>query len=96
MEMIFANILETIMIISFGISWPMNLIRSYRSRSTKGKSILFNYFILFGYICGVISKILSHTFNLAFYFYFPNIIMVTCDIILYYRNKKLEKTAEKG
>lgn len=96
MEMIFANILETIMIISFGISWPMNLIRSYRSRSTKGKSILFNYFILFGYICGVISKILSHTFNLAFYFYFPNIIMVTCDIILYYRNKKLEKAAEKG
>ena len=94
--MIFANILETIMIISFGISWPMNLIRSYRSRSTKGKSILFNYFILFGYICGVISKILSHTFNLAFYFYFPNIIMVTCDIILYYRNKKLEKAAEKG
>ena len=77
MEMIFANILETIMIVSFGISWPMNLIRSYRSRSTKGKSILFNYFILFGYICGVISKILSHTFNLAFYFYFPNIIMVT-------------------
>lgn len=96
MEMIFANILETIMIVSFGISWPMNLIRSYRSRSTKGKSILFNYFILFGYICGVISKILSHTFNLAFYFYFPNIIMVTCDIILYYRNKKLEKAAEKG
>ena len=96
MEMIFANILETIMIISFGISWPMNLIRSYRRRSTKGKSILFNYFILFGYICGVISKILSHTFNLAFYFYFPNIIMVTCDIILYYRNKKLEKAAEKG
>ena len=93
--MIFANILETIMIVSFGISWPMNLIRSYRSRSTKGKSILFNYFILFGYICGVISKILSHTFNLAFYFYFPNIIMVTCDIILYYRNKKLEKAAEK-
>ena len=32
MEMIFANILETIMIISFGISWPMNLIRSYRSQ----------------------------------------------------------------
>ena len=94
MEMIFANILETIMIISFGISWPMNLIRSYRSRSTKGKSILFNYLILFGYICGVISKILSHTFNLAFYFYFPNIIMVTSDIILYYRNKKLEKAAE--
>ena len=85
-----ANILETLMIVSFGISWPMNIIRSYKSRSTKGKSILFNYFILFGYICGVISKILSGTYNLAFYFYFPNITMVTWDIFLYYRNKKLE------
>lgn len=88
---LFASILETIMIVSFGVSWPMNLLRSYRSRSTKGKSILFNYFILFGYICGVISKAITQTYNLAFFFYFPNIIMVTCDILLYYRNRKLEK-----
>ena len=91
MESIFANILETLMIVSFGISWPMNVIRTYRSRSTKGKSILFYYFILFGYICGVFAKILSGTFNLAFYFYFPNIILVVTDTILYFRNKRLEK-----
>ncbi len=89
------EILETLMIVSFGISWPMNIIRSYRSRSTKGKSILFNFFILFGYICGVISKGMTHTYNLAFYFYFPNIIMVFTDILLYYRNKRLEAAAEK-
>ena len=87
---ILANILETLMIVSFGISWPINLGKAFRSRTAKGKSVMFNYFILAGYICGVISKILSHTFNLAFYFYFPNIIMVTADIILYYRNKKLD------
>ncbi len=90
------EILETLMIISFGVSWPMNIIRSYRSRSTKGKSILFNYFILFGYICGVISKGMTQTYNLAFYFYFPNIIMVTTDVFLYYRNKRLEALAEKN
>ena len=59
--------------------------------SSGGKSILFDYLILFGYLCSVASKILSHTFHLAFYFYFPNILMVTCDIILYYRNRKLER-----
>ena len=91
---LFASIFETIMIVSFGVSWPRNVIRSYRSRTTKGKSIMFNYLILFGYICGVISKIMSHTFNLAFWFYFPNIILVTTDIILYYRNRKLEKAEE--
>ena len=89
-----ANVLETLMIVSFGISWPLNLLRAYRSRSTKGKSILFDYFILFGYLCGMASKIMTGTFNLAFYFYIPNTIMVTCDIILYYRNRKLEKAAE--
>lgn len=90
-----ASVLETLMIVSFGISWPINLMKAYRSRSTKGKSIMFDYFILFGYICGIASKIITHTFNLAFYFYFPNLIMVTADIILYYINRKHEKEAEK-
>lgn len=88
-----ADVLETIMIVSFGVSWPMNLIRSYRSRSTKGKSILFNFCILFGYICGLASKFLHKDFSLAFWFYFPNIIMVTLDIMLYYHNRKLEHAA---
>ena len=90
-----ATIFETLMIVSFGISWPVNVSKAYRARSTKGKSILFDYFIFAGYICGIVSKIMTHTFNLAFWFYFPNLIMVTCDIILYYRNKKLEAAAQE-
>ena len=88
-----AEILETLMILSFGISWPINLAKAFRSRSTGGKSILFDYLIGTGYVCGILSKFLSHNFNLAFWFYFPNLIMVTLDIILYYRNKKLEAAA---
>ena len=87
---IIAEIFEALMIISFGVSWPINVIKGYRSRTAKGKSILFDYLVLFGYFCGVASKIISHNFNLAFYFYFPNIIMVITDIIIYYRNKKLD------
>ena len=94
MEML-ASVLETLMIVSFGISWPVNVSKAIRSRSTKGKSIMFDYFILAGYICGLISKFMTHTFNLAFYFYFPNIIMVITDIVVYYRNRKLEAAAEK-
>lgn len=87
----FAEILETLMILSFGISWPINLAKAWRSRSTGGKSIMFDYFIGTGYVCGILSKVISRTFNLAFWFYFPNLIMVTLDIILYYRNKKYEE-----
>ena len=85
-----ADILETLMILCFGISWPINLAKAWRSRSTGGKSIMFDYLIGIGYVCGIASKWLSQNFNLAFWFYFPNLIMVTLDILLYYRNKKLE------
>ncbi len=86
-----AELLEAMMIISFGISWPLSIIRSYRSRSTKGKSIFFSCFILFGYLCGISAKLIEHNHNLAFYFYILNITMVTIDICLYFRNRKLEK-----
>ena len=89
-----ASILETLMIVCFGISWPLSIVRSYRSRSTKGKSLLFMCFILIGYFCGLISKMISHTYNLAFWFYFPNIILVAADICLYFRNRMIEKNAE--
>lgn len=89
--MTLASIFETLMIVCFGISWPMSIVRSYRSRSTKGKSLPFMCMILFGYFCGVAAKLLSHTYNLAFYFYFPNIIMVSTDICLFFRNRQIEK-----
>lgn len=86
-----ASIFETLMIVCFGLSWPLSIIRSIRSRSTKGKSILFMCFIAIGYVCGIVSKLMTHTYNLAFYFYFPNIIMVSTDIALYFRNRRLER-----
>jgi CDP-diglyceride synthetase len=89
-----ADILESAMIICFGLSWPMSIIRSVRSRSTKGKSLMFMCFIAFGYLCGIASKLMTHTYNLAFWFYFPNVIMVCTDIGLYFRNKKLESAAK--
>lgn len=91
-----ASVFETIMIISFGASWPLSIYRSYKSRSTKGKSLFFMCFIVFGYVCGLVAKFLSATYNLAFWFYFPNIILVSTDICLYFRNKRIEKLEEQG
>lgn len=36
-----SDFFEIIMIISFGTSWPMNVAKSYRSRTAKGKSLGF-------------------------------------------------------
>ncbi len=90
-----SEVLETLMIIGFGVSWPLSIMRSYKSRSTKGKSVLFLFCIVFGYICGIVSKLLANNLNLAFWFYIPNIIMVSTDICLYFRNKKIEAGAVK-
>lgn len=93
-QMALANLLETVMIICFGLSWPLSIARSIKSRSTKGKSLMFMCFIGFGYVCGIISKILFHNFNLAFWFYIPNIILVSTDICLYFRNRRIERLEE--
>lgn len=96
-----AEIFEIIMILSFGASWPMNVIKSYKARSTKGKSISFLCLIFFGYVAGIISKFTNEAYMASFsskwyvlVFYFINILMVSADICLYIRNKKLDKLLE--
>ena len=37
-----SEVFEILMIVSFGISWPINVMKSIRTKSTKGKSIFFN------------------------------------------------------
>ena len=92
------ELLEILMIVSFGISWPMNVIKSYKARTTKGKSLAFLLLIFFGYIAGIASKFVNEAYmaNIAekwyvLFFYFLNWFMVGCDLLLYVRNKKLDK-----
>ena len=54
-----SEILEIIMIVSFGASWPMNVVKSYKARTAKGKSVAFLSLILFGYVAGIISKLVN-------------------------------------
>lgn len=97
-----SEILEIIMIVSFGLSWPMNVIKSYKARTTKGKSLAFLCFIFFGYIAGITGKFLNEAYMAEFatkwyvlIFYILNLLMVGADLILYARNKRLDKIASK-
>ncbi|MCR5575603.1 MAG: hypothetical protein K6F56_01190 [Oscillospiraceae bacterium] len=86
------------MLVAFGISWPFNISKSWRSRTAKGKSVAFEFIIVFGYLIGVTGKFitLSRTGVLPYstWFYLADIAMVVFDICLYYRNRKLDKEAE--
>lgn len=91
-----ADILECMMVVCFGISWPLSIIKLWKTRTAKGKSILFSLFVWIGYIFGIISKALSGRTNYVFVFYIINLAAVTIDIILYFRNHRLDKCAESA
>ena len=98
-----AELLEVIMIVSFGASWPLNVLKSYRARTTKGKSLAFLLLIFFGYIAGIASKLVSDTYMASIgqkwyvlFFYVLNFVMVGADLCMYVRNRKLDKLSDKA
>ncbi len=97
-----SEILEIIMIVSFGASWPLNVLKSYRARTAKGKSLWFLLLIFFGYIAGITSKLVNEAYMsqigdkwYVLFFYILNFIMVGADVIMYVRNRKLDKIKEE-
>ena len=95
-----AKILEATMLILFGISWPFNLMKSIKSKSTKGKSLLFLVLIDLGYIAGITSKFFSTTFMWntdwwVFAIYVINFLFVTADLIMYFVNKNRESKSNQ-
>ena len=96
-----SEILEIIMIVSFGASWPLNLMKSYKARTTKGKSLAFLCLILFGYVAGIASKFLNDAYMADFankwyvlVFYVLNFLMVFADLMMYVRNYRLDQAAK--
>ena len=98
----FSEILEVIMIVSFGASWPMNVLKSYKARTAKGKSLAFLLLILFGYVAGITSKLINDAYMAQFaekwyvlFFYCLNFVMVFADLMMYVRNRRLDARAEQ-
>lgn len=90
-----SQFLEACMVVLFGISWPLNIMKSLRTRSAKGKSLPFLLFIFAGYICGITSKLISGNITYVFVFYVLNLLMVGTDILLYFRNRRLDARREQ-
>ncbi len=90
-----AEIFEIFMIVLFGASWPMNVIKSFKSKTAKGKSFVFLILIFIGYLFGITGKLIAGDFKwYVLFFYLLNTLMVGLDIILYFRNLSLDRKAE--
>lgn len=81
------SIFEATMLFCFGLAWPMNIVKSIRSKTVKGKSLIFQLAVLIGYLSGIIHKIL-YSLDLVMILYCINLLMVIIDTILYLHYKK--------
>lgn len=89
------NLLEAIMLICFGFSWPMNLIKNVKAKSAKNMSLPFIVLIITGYIAGIAAKIIAGAFNYVLVVYFINLIIVSANLVVYFINVKYDKLAEE-
>ncbi len=89
-----ASIFETVMLICFGCSWPLNVMKAYKAGTAKGTSLLFILLIITGYVGGITAKIINHQFNYVLIVYFLNLAIVLVNLGVYFRNMHLDHNRE--
>ena len=89
-----AELLESTMLICFGLSWPMNLAKNIKAKSARNMSIQFILLIITGYIAGISAKIYSHRFNYVLVVYLLNLIVVSANVIVYMINTRYDRQAQ--
>ncbi len=90
------DLLEAIMLICFGLSWPVSLVKNIRSGTAKGMSILFILLIIIGYISGISAKIYSGNVNYVFAVYIWNLVLVLGNLLVFFVNKHKDSLAKKS
>ena len=83
------GIFEFLMLFCFGFSWPFSILKSVRSKSTKGKSLLFMVLIELGYVFGIIHNAF-YNYNRVNWMYHVLFSLVAVDLVLYWRNWRIE------
>ena len=86
------SIFEVIMLVCFGVSWPVSIAKTLRTREVRGKSPLFMIIICVGYVSGLAHKWLFSR-DWVMWLYGVNLIMVAVDLMLYYHYCKHEPAA---
>lgn len=83
-----SKIVESVMLICFGFSWPLNIAKSIRSKTAKGKSVGFEMLIIIGYLSGLSGKLISGDISYVTVFYIVDILMVSTDLCLTMINRR--------
>jgi len=85
------QILETAMLVCFGFSWPMSLVKNIKAKTAKSMSLKFIILIMLGYIAGIAAKIISGQINYVLIVYIINLAVVSMNLGVYFINRKHDK-----
>ncbi len=96
-----ADFFELLMIVCFGVSWPLNIIKAWKARTAKGSSVQFYFLILIGYLFGLASKAIKLSRGVAtpgyvWFFYVLNSVMVALGIAVWIRNRRIDRKAGRA
>lgn len=94
MDFIDARFFERLFLVCFGVSWPMNIAKAVRSKTSKGVSLPFLLICFTGYIFGIVSKLIDVRLSYTLVFYCINICMVGACVVLYFVNARRDRTLE--
>ena len=86
------SIFEIMMLLCFGLAWPVSIWKSWHSRSNGGKSPVFLVIVCLGYVAGILHKVIYH-YDAVIWLYVVNGTLVFVDLLLYFRNGILMRRA---
>lgn len=81
------SMFEAGMLLCFGAAWPFSIYKTIQCKDVRGKSIVFLFIVLLGYILGILHKVF-YNYDKVVYLYAANGLMVATDIALYLRYKR--------
>lgn len=90
------SIFETVMLVCFGFSWPLNVIKAYKAKTAKGTSLPFILLIIAGYMAGISAKLITGQINYVLIAYILNLSIVSLNVVVYFRNVSLDKKRLQG
>ncbi len=85
-----AAVLEAIMLVCFGLSWPINAVKAWKSGTAVGTSWMFLALITLGYVAGIVAKFVGDNINWVLAVYFINLAALAANWIIYARNRSLD------
>lgn len=86
-----SEMLETIMLICFGLSWPISLVKNIKTGSAKGMSLPFTLLIIVGYVAGISAKLYSGVYTYVLVAYFWNLLLVGLNLVVFFINKRKDR-----